>query len=110
MPESENVINLKEVKEKRENEALIQDYLSSPRIEPRLDLSGKNLVLSWSVFGYENEAKLHVVMHENPKNGGPCITIGVLHCDEDQWRMLVKEGNAILDAHKKMSAKEDSAT
>ena len=46
MAESENVVDLKAVKEKRETDALIQEMRSSPGIEPSLKLDGSNLVLS----------------------------------------------------------------
>lgn len=105
MPESKNVIDLKAAKEKRETDALIQDMLSSPRIDPCLELSGKNIVLGWSVLGYENGAKLNVVIHENPGDGIPCTTLGVFACDENQWKKFVSEGDAILAAHAKTFAK-----
>lgn len=106
MAESENVIDLKEVKEKRESAAFVQEMLSTPRIEPNLDFSKNNIVLSWSAFGDEKVTNLHVVIHHNPGAGIPCTTVGAFSCTAEQWKQFVTEGSAILEAHSKVFAKE----
>ena len=105
MAESDNVVDFKEVKVRREADALVQEMLSTPPIEPRLDLSKHNLVLSWSAFGDEKVTKLNVVIHHNPGDGIPCTTVGAFSCTGEQWKQFVAEGTAMLKAHQSMFPK-----
>ena len=61
------------------------------------------------MLGYENGAKLHVVIHHNPGDGIPCTTVGAFSCTEAQWKQFVSEGSAILAAHARVFAEELSA-